>query len=96
MHCSSLKGLKQNKAGSEIYKTNGALRLSGDESSRSMSYSKPRKARVLGFFFFLSFFLIFYIIFQAFFVPKEKANQRRCVLTMHKCVITLIFLINRK
>lgn len=95
MHCSTLKGLKQNKEGSEIYKTNGALRLSGDESSRSMSYThlqtqKSKSTRILSFSP-LSFFLIFYIIFQAFFLPKEKANQRRCVLTMHKRVITLIF-----
>lgn len=38
MHFSPLKGLKQNKGGSEIYKTNGALRLSGDESFGLLSY----------------------------------------------------------
>lgn len=76
MHCSSLKGLKQNKAGSEIYKTNGALRLSGDESSRSMSYSKPRKARVLGFFF-LSFFLSDILhYFPSFFSAQGKSESK--------------------
>lgn len=79
IHCSSLKGLKQNKEGSEIYKTNGALRLSGDESSRSKSYThlqtqNSKSTRIL-FFFPPFFFLIFYIIFKLFFLPKEKANQ---------------------
>ena len=78
MHCSSLKGLKQNKGGSEIYKTNGALRLSRDESSRSMSYThlqtqKSKSARILFFFFFLSDILHY---FPSFFYAQGKSESK--------------------
>lgn len=74
MHFSPLKGLKQNKGGSEIYKTNGALRLSSDESSGCLSYThlqtqKSKSARI--FFFFLSEILTLFL--QALSLPKEKA-----------------------
>lgn len=56
MHFSPLKGLKQNKGGSEIYKTNGALRLAGDESSGCLSraHLQTQKSQSARKFFFLS------------------------------------------
>lgn len=58
MHFSLPKGLKQNKGGSEIYKTNGALWLSWDESSECLNYThlQTQKSKLARMFFF-SFFL---------------------------------------
>lgn len=100
MHCSTLKGLKQNKEGSEIYKTNGALRLSGDESSRSMSYThlqtqKSKSTRILFFFppFFLSDILHY---FPSFFSAQGKSESKVLCSDYAQTCHYADFLINRK
>lgn len=67
MHFSLPKGLKQNKGGSEIYKTNGALWLSWDESSECLNYThlQTQKSKLARMFFF-SFIVIFLLLWLYF------------------------------
>lgn len=83
MHFSPLKGLKQNKGGSEIYKTNGALRLWWDESSRCLSYThlQTQTSELRGFFAFWDFTLFS----KHFLCPRKQLSKALHSDYVHIC-----------